>query len=388
MVVETLGQAVGKPRVVVGQALARQGVFAELLGQFAQARKLLQDSLAILRHSPLDTGREVAFVLTELGIVLLREGDQAEAKQHLLESLARYRALKDTYGIAWTLNALGNVANDLTGQYAEAMQFYEESLALRREIGDRRGLATSLNNLGTVANNLGDYTGAKQFLQESIAVYQEVDYRIGLALALNNLGYTAQLRGEYREARRLYQESLVIRQEVGDRFAIALVLNNLGLMAIHLGEYAEAKHLLHESLTMHQEIGDRGGIAEALNFSGLLADQTQDSQSARDYFRKGLQVATDNRLIPHALDILVGMAGSLVKEGETAQERAAELLAFALHHPATLKETKDRAARLLAELESQLPPQVMVAAQERGKARKLEEVVEALLGESEVGEVE
>ncbi|MGQ0602887.1 MAG: ATP-binding protein, partial [Anaerolineales bacterium] len=238
--------------LLLGAVLARQGGMAELLGQFERAKALLQKSLALLRQNPQAARPEIAFAVNELGIIAHRQGNYAEARLYLLESLTLYRTLEDPYGLSNVLNVLGNVTSDLAGQYQDARQFYEESLALRREIGDQRGVAASLNNLGALANTLGELVEAERLFHESIAAYQEVGQRYGLSLALNNFGYNAQLRGDYLEARRLYQDSLAIRREVGDRFAIALVLGNLGLTAMFLGEYAEAERLLRESLALHR----------------------------------------------------------------------------------------------------------------------------------------
>ena len=62
-------------------------------------------------------------------------------------------------------------------------------------------------------------------------------------------------------------------------------------------------------------------------------------------------------------------------------ERAVELLALALCHPDSIKETKDRAQGLLDRLHADLPPAVLTAAQERGLARDLETTAKELLAE-------
>ena len=85
------------------------------------------------------------------------------------------------------------------------------------------------------------------------------------------------------------------------------------------------------------------------------------------------------RAIPFVLLTLVGIATLLAAEGE--KERALELLALVLHHPLSWQWTKDRAAPLVAELEAELSPEVVAAAQARGQARDLEATVAELLVE-------
>jgi hypothetical protein len=50
-------------------------------------------------------------------------------------------------------------------------------------------------------------------------------------------------------------------------------------------------------------------------------------------------------------------------------------LSLVLNHPATVQLYKDKAARLLAELEAELPPEVVVAAWGQGQAETVGEVV-------------
>ncbi len=62
------------------------------------------------------------------------------------------------------------------------------------------------------------------------------------------------------------------------------------------------------------------------------------------------------------------------------RERVVELAALALHHLAPTGEARQKAKRLLADLEAQLVAGVMATARERGKTRPLDEAVAAILG--------
>jgi hypothetical protein len=82
-----------------------------------------------------------------------------------------------------------------------------------------------------------------------------------------------------------------------------------------------------------------------------------------------------------ALDALIGMAMFLIEEG--GKERAIKLLALVLYHPASWQIFKDRsthlAKHLIAELENELPYDVVTNAQEQGKALDLWETAAELL---------
>jgi hypothetical protein len=74
---------------------------------------------------------------------------------------------------------------------------------------------------------------------------------------------------------------------------------------------------------------------------------------------------------------LVGAAALLVGQGD--RERAAQVAALVCRHPAANRETKNRAEGLLDQLQAHLPGEVMAAAQERGRAQKLEDVTADML---------
>lgn len=360
--------------LLMGKLLGRGGYLSCHLGRYEQAKKMLEESLAIACHW--NDSREKAFALRGLGLVALMGCEYAQARRRLHESLAIRRKIADLRGIARTLKDLGNVAYRL-GEYSEAKSFYEESLASNWEMGDRWGIATSLKNLGNVAYRLGEYAEAKRLYEESLAISRELGDRFGAAKSLNNLGEVACQFGEYTKAKRLYQESLALHREIGDPQAITIPLNNLGYATHRLGEHAEAKRLYDECLAIQRTIGDRWGMANSLNNLGNVALALEEDQEAKAYLHEGLKTAMEIQAAPVAFGGVVGMAKLLAKTGQ--RERAVELLTCVFYHPAIDKETQDEAQQLLAPLRSELPPQVMEAAQRRGRATSLEAVVAELL---------
>lgn len=326
----------------VGRLLARQGALSYLFGPYDQARTLLQQALSIVAR---------------LGLT--------EEK-------------------AFCLNHLGNVAFQ-SGDYAEAERLLQESLALYQDVGNRRGVAVVLNNLGNVIHVQGDYVKARRLFQESLAMCQEIGDQRRIAIGFNNLGSVAHLLGEYAEAKRLHQESLAIKRALGGQWGVSASLANLGVVAYLLGEYEEAKKLHQESLAICREIGDQRGMARSLNNLADAACALGEYREAEACFREALTTAMAIRAMPIALHGLVGVATLLTKQAETStgldalKERAVELLAMVSHHPASLKETKDRANHLLRQLAAHLPPPLLAAAQERGQTKTLEAAVTEIL---------
>jgi len=101
----------------------------------------------------------------------------------------------------------------------------------------------------------------------------------------------------------------------------------------------------------------------------LLAQILDRAAEVKLLVTEALTTALKIGMLPLALEVLVGLATLEAQAG--AAERAIELLALALQHPAGTQRTRDQARRLLAELVSGLPPEVVAAAQARGQAGTL-----------------
>ena len=185
--------------------------------------------------------------LCALGSTYFRRGSYAQARQLIEQSLALFRDIQAQWEIAWALNMRAATVH-LLGGYSEERQFLEESIALGRATGDRWITAYSLNDLGLVLHLLGDDGEAERLSRESLVFFRELDDPRGLAFAFNNLGIIAVQRGAHAEAEALYRESLALRRANDDRWGVAVSLTQLGAVAHAQGHYAEAQADFLEAL--------------------------------------------------------------------------------------------------------------------------------------------
>lgn len=347
--IENLKEGDRERGIGLGQVLAQQGGFLFRLGQIGKAQVLFQQSVTLLRR--LGARVELGGVLPFFSMVAWAEGNYGEAQTILQEGLTIYREQNSSWGMALCLGVMGNVAAAL-GNYGEAKHLLQQALALFKKVGDPRSTALALSYLSPIAYTLGDYSQSKQYIQESLTLNREIADRWSMILCLNHLGAITYLESaaNWPEAKRLHEESLTIAKELGDRREIAVSLNHLGYVTYTLEQNSEAQQ----------------------------------------HFLSALQLSIEGQATPIALAALVGLATLLCQqpgvESEPSptkgKERAAELLVLVLHHPAAAQETKDKARSLWNELAATLSPAQLVAAQERGCGRTLEEVATKLLAPS------
>lgn len=120
----------------------------------------------------------------------------------------------------------------------------------------------------------------------------------------------------------------------------------------------------------------RWDIARALTDLGK-ATAARDTSEARHIFLDAIRLATEVRAVPLVLDALVGLAHLKAQAGNA--EQALELSLCVLSHTASTHQAKDCAGRLRAEVEAQLSPQQVTAAQGRQQAKTFEAIVKEVL---------
>jgi predicted ATPase/DNA-binding XRE family transcriptional regulator len=314
---------------VLGQVLAQQGMLLEFQGQYASARTLFEESLAVLRP---------------IGDLLL-----------LIDPLIHY-----------------GIVMYVIGELHLAQSFVDEGLACARAAGDQWSTAYGLCNQGYISNILGRYAG--------LAIWRALGDSRATALGLNWLSPTAIQLGHYEEAQAFLQESLALSTQVGDRWGMGTAYRNSGLAALAQGEVVEAQALLHKSLELFAELGTRWDWARSLIYLGEATAAAHDTSEAGQIFLDALQLAMELQAIPLALDALMGLAHLQAQTGKA--EAALELSICVASHPSSTQEAKDRAEHLRAELRSQLTPQQIEAVLARAQVKSFDVLVTELLNAS------
>jgi tetratricopeptide (TPR) repeat protein len=211
-------------------------------------------------------------------------------------------------------------------------------LRLCQETGSQGGMARALGDLGIDAYGLQQYEKVHELFGQSLALYRDIGNAAGMYDELGDLTETANALGVYALAEQYVREAFRVLPEGEEDFdGGSWEYRNLGNAACGLGNYAEARRHLHRSLEL------------------LAAAQLPS---------------------PYPLT-LVAVARLLARQGD--KERALELLALVMNHRISWQMAKDQAAPLIAELEVELPPDVVAAAWARGRARDLDATVAELL---------
>ena len=401
------------------------------MGQRESTVRCYERALAALDRAELsdpayDVRRERAFVLRQMSARVLHT-DPGRARQLAERSLELCRALGDRREIADSLFALGSALRS-QGALVEAQRLFEKSVSLRRALGDRLGMLEPLHSVNYALANLDRIEQAERMAREAVAIAQQLGGPVLVGWANYGLGYVLRYAGRFAQARSLVESSLASFREWGHREAEAWGLWSLGWTAEHLGSYEEARAAMEAALARFQESGLRiqaancyvelghlalaegaygaaqewlqqstaiyqksGGLrwraSEALAALAYVARGLDQSAQARQHLGAALRIAAEHHAYNTVLHALPAVALLLMDGGRGLRqpdvEQAVELYTLASRHPfvANSRWFEDVAGCEIAAAAESLPRDVVIRAQERGRARDLWATVDELLAE-------
>ncbi len=270
-------------------------------GHLVEGAEQLERLLRLPAASKATAGRAAA--LKALATVRHEIGDFVEAKPLLEESLAIWRELGDSEGRAAALVDLGWVELWL-GDAGRGRELSEESLHAYRELGDLRGQALALNNLGFVASLLGDFEEAGDHFGRSLDLRRRIGDRRGEGFQLANLAWAMVEEGEPARGRRLAAEAHEILRELGDEQLSAWALRMRGLAALEAGDAGDAERHLRESVSRWRRVGNRSGLAGALVTQGRVLSRAGELERSSRRLDESIAISRRSRTpwyLAHAL---------------------------------------------------------------------------------------
>lgn len=402
------------------RALAWQSNFLRAMGRRDAAERLQKQCLMILKDSALkgsDTRLERAILTWVMGVTMCM-ADYEQGRLHFEESFTLFKELNHRWGMAWALNASGNMSMFL-GVYGDAWQRLEEGLTVYRALGYMPGIAGSVSRMSCIASMKGRFDEAENLAREGVGVSLESGSQVQWALALldlgevlekaaklieaqsvlqqclalfTNLGYHSYITqahtdlgsvelhlGHYQESRDHAQMGLALARERGPRFCIAMNLLLLGCLELAQGFPVSAQPLLEESAANFQEAGQRQDTGVALACLAIAKWGQGDTPTAWRHLRHALNIAQESSSVWPIMWVLPAIALLLADGGDT--EHAMELYALSSRFPLVVKSRwlADVAGDRLAKLAVTLPDNGIYILQKRGLARDLETTMEELL---------
>ena len=172
------------------------------------ARERLRDAIELSQESGDELVRAAA--LTTLSAATPYETQRDEVHALLRQSVAICRRIGWMWGLAFSQMQLGTVlVRD--GEFAEAVKMHRESLEIVRDLGDDSMTVLLLDHLGADYLHMRDQESAREVLMESASLCRRADSPEGLAYCLEASAGVAYRDGNLELAARLLGAGLGIR---------------------------------------------------------------------------------------------------------------------------------------------------------------------------------
>jgi tetratricopeptide (TPR) repeat protein len=255
-----------------------------------------------------------------------------------------------------------------------------ESLDQLRELGDRSSYFTGcLFRLGVTLVHAGRFAEARELVDECFQITQNLGKRFSAANIYEELGHIDMLLGNYKQAHDLIEAIQPELREWSDQFQLGVSYCDLGSIALAENRYAEARQLLEKSFSIVREVESDIVVGQTLAYLAYAEQGVGNARRAGQHLSESIRLATKLDADLPLWDALPAAALLMADRGEA--ERAVELYALASGNPyvGNCQWFEDVAGKHIAAVATTLPPDLVAAAQERGKTLDVWETVAELL---------
>jgi len=241
--------------------------FWRVRGHLAEGREWLA---RLLDAFPTDgPTRERARGLRAVAVLATPQGDFAEAERLLQESLALYREIDDPNGAGRALGSLSYLSI-CQGHYAEGEVQAREAIDHARATGDRRLLYSNLSHLAVALHAQGQWAAARDLYEQALETARELGTPFETGHALSEIGRAECDEGRHDLARKHLAEGMTILRDLGVRPGVIESLEGLSSVAAATAAPRRSARLWGAADALRQEIGNARSVHESIAYERQL----------------------------------------------------------------------------------------------------------------------
>jgi hypothetical protein len=194
-------------------ALTRSGTLAFRLRQQEVAHARTREALTLARQ--LEDTDMIAFALTALARIALRDEDHDSVSRHATEAMAIYlNELDDPEGAAYARHMLAYSAS-MQSAWRRSAELYEENLRVFGEAANLYMVAVETGNLAGVEIRAGNLARGKELSREYLKLVIELEDELSLAYAILGFGQLAAEDHAYERAVQFLAASEAVLKGLG-----------------------------------------------------------------------------------------------------------------------------------------------------------------------------
>jgi predicted ATPase/DNA-binding SARP family transcriptional activator/Tfp pilus assembly protein PilF len=336
--------------LLLGKLLWRLGAMAYTTRDNSISFSSLHQSETILERAT--ANKELAYCRIYLGWAYHREKDFSRAKVYADRSLQYFLEIQDAKGLSETYILIGSIENR-QGSYQKSRPYFEKAYDACKTARNAQNLMIAINRLADVLCYEGEYDQARELFNEALQLSRQLNDSYHQAILLNNLGTIDHLLCNYEQAGVNYKESLAITRKLGDLDGVALALNNLGELATWQQDFEQALAYSKEALAIARQVKETWTIIVCLNSLGEIYTGMGRLPEGKSNLIEALKIAVEINSFDLAGRVLVNLGRVYQLLGD--RDYAVTLMKAGALHSATEQDSRNKAARWLAEFSEAIP---------------------------------
>lgn len=269
----------------LGIAIAdyQYGVLERQKGNYGKALSYFENYVQFGKASGED--KRIADGLYQKALVLDDQGEFEKATDIYYEILKIYESKNDRYGVAFTLNGLGEEFKK-SDKPDLAMEHYEKALKIFIDLDEKGDMANVYYNIGGIHKIRKNYKEALEYLNKALQLDQELGSTWGMAYDYEAIGEVYSEQNEHLAALQVHLKALEIRQGLQQKKELAESHTHVGTDYLHLKKYSKAQFHLEKAQLLAEEIGAKKAMQDVYGKRAQVFSATGDYKNALLYTNK------------------------------------------------------------------------------------------------------
>lgn len=229
------------------------------------------------------------------------EDDYAAARTLTEEALAMFRELGDLPGTAEALHNLA-VIEQRSGSEDEAYRLYREALSIFERTGHEIGTITALYNLAQTCKRRGDSEAAKDYLERGMSLCTSVEHADRLATFWMLRAELAMQERAFDQARAALEQAIEMKRALDDRHDQVEVLCNFAVLQMRLGESESASRYARDALALARELDVPSLIIASFEVNAAVLLNTGHAETAKRVYAAAKALRSERGYVYGILD--------------------------------------------------------------------------------------
>ncbi|MFN8354172.1 MAG: tetratricopeptide repeat protein [Spirosomataceae bacterium] len=251
-----------------------------------------------------------AKVQLRIGLMLQDQAQYEASLNEFVHSVALYRQVGDSLGVAWGLSCLGNSYQTLKA-YPKALACHLQALHIRevyRASEDPIRFSNTYKNLGHIYLDLEEFGTAEQFFLQSLRLKELIPDSVGIAGIFGSLGEIHFFQKHYHTAIQYYLKATRILEKVPPSIVQSGTYAFLAKTYAALKDYRQSEQYYQKAAEVLQALQLKNRGTTLYLAWGKMYAEWKRPQQAISTLEKALQLAQTIRNAAREAETLEALA--------------------------------------------------------------------------------